>query len=364
MKMWKIICYILLMGLCLNALADTTKPKIAYINVSFPSADTGLYVGQDIEVKYSLTLLSGAKLASAEFIDLSAKNNVELKNKGASWQQGIDGVLVNTYIYKIMGKDVTLPPLRIKAISNDKSYEEEIIANGAKLQAIELSHNASYVNVIADAMEVVDYRVKEYDEANNIIIFQIESKGANLNTMRFTQYQKQGLESSKVVDGVTYGIYYVVLDKSIRSLSFDYFNLTQKQFVNITLPINLTRNIIDESGDIKPRNTFLIFKNLLVGGLIIFVGIIWVVFKKGRKITLSILVLLVLVLLYNIFFSAVSGIAQAGANISIIPTHNSTITEVVKTPIEVAIIGEYGDYYKVMIENRVGWVRKEYVSKN
>lgn len=63
MKMWKIICYILLMGLCLNALADTTKPKIAYINVSFPSADTGLYVGQDIEVKYSLTLLSGAKLA-------------------------------------------------------------------------------------------------------------------------------------------------------------------------------------------------------------------------------------------------------------------------------------------------------------
>ena len=152
------------------------------------------------------------------------------------------------------------------------------------------------IKVIADAMEVVDYRVKEYDEASNIIIFQIESKGANLNTMRFTQYQKQGLESSKVVDGVTYGIYYVVLDKSIRSLSFDYFNLTQKQFVNITLPINLTRNIIDESGDIKPRNTFLIFKNLLVGGLIIFVGIIWVVFKKGRKITLSILVLLVLVL--------------------------------------------------------------------
>ena len=58
------------------AYADTPS-KIAYLNVEFPSNDTSLYVGQDIAVKYSLTLLSQAKLVGVEFLDFSQKNNVD-----------------------------------------------------------------------------------------------------------------------------------------------------------------------------------------------------------------------------------------------------------------------------------------------
>ena len=358
------------MGLLLSltyALGDTktdVTPKIAYVNVQFPSTDASLYVGQNIEVKYSLTLLSGAKLVDTQLLDLSAKNNVVLKSKNANWQSSSNGVLLNTYVYNITGKNVIIPPLSIKVLSADGSYEEEVIAQGATFQAVELSSNANYISVIADNFEVVDYRVKEYDENNNIVIFQFESKGAVLNAMKIAKYPKQGLENSKVIDNTTYGIYYVVLDKSIRSLSFDYFNLTQHQFVNISLPIHLAQNITDESGDIKPRNTILIFKNLLIGGLIVFVVLVWIVFKRVRKVSLAVLGVLLLVLGYNVFFGATSGIAQAGANVSIIPTRNSTIMEVIKTPTRVAIIGEYEEYYKVMIESKVGWIRKEYVSKN
>ncbi|WP_334090615.1 hypothetical protein [Helicobacter typhlonius] len=341
---------------------ENITPKIAYVNVSFPKTDTSLYVGQNIEVKYTLTLLSGAKLVSTDVLDMSTKNNVVLKNKNASWQSDTNGMLSSTYVYNIVGKDVTIPPLKIKVVSAD--YEEELIAPGATLRAVELTSNANYISVIADSFEVVDYREKEYDENNNIVIFQFESIGAVLNTMKIAQYPMQGLEDSKVVDGVTYGIYYVVLDKSIRQLSFDYFNITQHQFVNINLPINILQNTIEEGGDIKPRNTILMFKNLLVGGLIVFVILVWVVFKKLRKVSAFALLVLVLLLGYNVFFSATSGVAQVGASVSIVPTHNSTITELIKVPTRVAIIGEYEDYYKVMIESKVGWIRKEYVSKN
>ncbi len=364
MKRLQTFLWVLLFIFGVNLAQADTPSKIAYLNVEFPSADSSLYVGQDIAVKYSLTLLSQAKLVNVEFLELSQKNNVELKNKSASWQQDKQGILQNTYIYKIKGKNVTLPPLRVKVASADGSYEEEVVASGAKFQAVDLGNNPNYANVIADSMEVVDYSVKEYDEQNNVVIFQIESRGGTLAGMKIGQYAKQGLEDSKVVDGVTYGIYYVVLDKTLRSLSFDYFSLSNKQFVNITLPINISRSSIDESGDIKPRNTFLIFKNLLIGGLIIFVVLVWIVFKKIRKISLAVLVVLVLLLAYNIFFSATSGIAQAGANISIIPSHNSTIMEVVKTPTKVDIIGEYEEYYKIIIDSKVGWIRKEYVGKN
>lgn len=351
--------------LCVGALFGQTQSKIAYLNVEFPKVDTSLYVGQNIEVKYALTLLSGAKLISADVLDLSPKNNVVLKSRGKNWRADNNGVLLNTYTYNITAQNVIIPALRVRVASSDGSYEEEVIAQGAKIQAIELSSNPNYIHVIADMLEVVDYRVREYDEANNIVIFQFESKGAYLESMKIAQYPKQGLENSKVVDGITYGIYYVVLDKSIRSLSFDYFNITQHQFVTLTLPIHLVRNTLNaQSGDIKPRNTFLIFKNLFIGGLIIFTLCVWLVFKRIRKIALLVLAILVALILYNVFFTRDSGIAQIGANISIIPTHNSTITEVIKTPTRVDIIGEYGDYYKVIIDTKVGWIRKDHVSKN
>lgn len=352
--------------LCLFALSASvlhadTQSKIAYLKVEFPSTDTSLYVGQDIAVKYSLTLLSQAKLVGVDFVDLGAKNNVELINKSASWEQSSEGALQNTYIYRIKGKDVTLPPLRVKVASGD--YEEEVLASGAKFQAVELDKRPNYANVIVDSLEIVEYHAEALDEGNNVIMFKLKSKGGTLSNMKIGQYAKQGLEDSKVANGVTTGIYYVVLDKSIRSLSFDYFSLSKKQFESITLPINVVRNVVDD-GDIKPRNTFLIFKNLILGGLIIFVVLVWFVFKRIRKISLAVLVLLVVTLVYSLFFSATSGVAQAGAQISIIPTYKSTIMGEVSTPTKVDIIGEYGEYYKVVIDSKVGWIRKEYVSKN
>lgn len=351
------------LALCIS-LALAAESKIAYINVQFPSTDASLYVGQNIQVKYSLTLLSGSQIQAAELIDFTTKNNVILKSKDSTWRTDKNGILSNTYIYSITGKNVIIPPLRVSVLSGDGDYKEEVIAQGATFQAIELSQNPNYINVIADSMNVVDYRAKEYDEAHNIVIFQFESKGANLNAMKIGTFTKQGLEQSKVIDGITYGIYYVVLDKSLRALSFDYFNLTTQQFVNINLPIQVIRNTLDDSGDIKPRNTFLMFKNLFIGALIVFVALICFVFKKIRKIGFFALIVLLLILAYNIFFSATSGIAQVGAHVSIIPTHNSTVMEVIQTPTKVAIIGEYEEYYKVMIESKVGWIRKEYVSKN
>lgn len=358
-----LFCYFLLMLPHLLH-ADSLQPKIAYLNAAFPSTDSSFYVGQILEVKYTLTLLLGAKLKDVEFMDFGAKNNLEIENKDAQWQILSDGMITNTYYYKIKAQNFTIPPLRVVVSSHDNAYQEEVVANGIKLQAIELLNNPQYANVIADAMEVVDYRASQYDDNNNIIIFQIESKDANLSSMRIGTYSQQGLESSKIIDGITYGIYYVVLDKNIKSLSFDYFNLHQKAFVTITLPIDVPKSVIEDGGDTKPRNTFLIFKNLMVGGLIVFFVLVLIIFKRGRKITLGIIGVLIMVLTYNMLFNFTSGIAQAGTNVSIIPTHNSTIFEVLKVPTEVSIIGEYNDYYKVMIDSKVGWIRKENVSKN
>lgn len=364
-----LFCYFLLMlPHLLNAdfeiVPSSLQPKIAYLNATFPNTDSSFYVGQILEVKYTLTLLLGAKLKDVEFMDFGANNNLEIENKDAQWQILSDGMITNTYYYKIKGQNFTIPPLRVVVSSHDNTYQDEVIASGIKLQAIELLNNPQYANVIADAMEVVDYRASQYDDNNNIIIFQIESKDANLSSMRIGTYPQQGLESSKMIDGITYGIYYVVLDKNIKSLSFDYFNLHQKAFVTITLPVNVPKSVIEDGGDTKPRNTFLIFKNLMVGGLIVFFVLVLIVFKRGRKITLGIIGVLVMVLTYNMLFNFTSGIAQAGTNVSIIPTHNSTIFEVLKVPTEVSIIGEYNDYYKIMIDSKVGWIRKENVSKN
>lgn len=360
--MRKIQCVIALFMCAWIGFVYADEAKIAYADVRFPDAQNSLYVGQNIEVGYTLTLLANAKLISTELVGLSNKNNIELRNK-IQWTSIGEGKFSATALYRIKGKDVIIPPLLIKAQA-EGGNTQEVLLNGASFQAITLSSNPNYANIIANTFEVVDYRAKEYDEANNIVIFQIEAKDTNLSAMKVPQYKMQGLEKSKILDGITYGIYYVVLDKSVKHLTFDYFNLSKKQFETISLPINLVNNVIDDGGDIKPRNTFLIFKNLFLGVSIGFFVLIWIVFRRIRKVSLGIIILLVLMLGYNVFFSATAGIAQVGASIGIIPSHNSTIMEVIKIPTKVAIIGEYGDYYKVMIESKVGWIRKEYVSKN
>lgn len=345
------------------AQADSIQSKIAYLNVIYPDPNTSVFVGQHYSVSYELTLFSGAHLADVSFVDLSADNNVELLNKNSRWQKTSSDVLTNTYTYKIKAKDFVIPPLRVVAVSSSGEQTEEVLANGLRLQAIDLSSNPNYANLIADSLEVVDYRVKEYDTEHNIVIFQLAGIGVNFKTMKIAQFALQGLESSKVSDGITYGIYYVVLDKGVKNLSFDYFNLLQRQFVNLNVPIQVAQKSLDGVGSIKPRNTFLVFNNLIVG-VALFVCILLLTVRRIRKFTFAIIVLLLLYLTYSVFLSASSGIAQVGAKISIVPTHNSTITEVVKVPTKVDIIGEYRDYYKVMIDARVGWIRREYVSKD
>lgn len=238
------------------------------------------------------------------------------------------------------------------------------MASGLKLQAIDLSNNPNYANVIADSLNIVDYRVKEYDQTHNIVVAQLEGVGVNLESIKVGQYAVQGLESSKVVDGIVYGIYYVMLEKSVKNLSFDYFNLSEKRFVTLSVPIQLTHKGAEEAGNIKPRNTFLVFTNLIIGGSIFAFVLLWIFVRKIRHFTLAVIVLLTLFLLYNVFFSVTSGVVQAGAKMSIIPTHNSTTSEVIQAPTRVNIVGEYGDYYKVMVDSRVGWIRREYVRKS
>lgn len=360
--MRRILC---LFALCASVAFGALDSKIAYLSVEYPSSDRALYVGQNVDVKYTLTLLEGATKLSEELLDFSVKNNnLELVSKSA-WSADSKGALHSTYTFNIKAKHITFPALSIAiAAKNSSEQLEPLTTQGAKAEAIELSSNPRYINVIANNMEVVDYKVSEYDDKNNILIFQIECVGNSLSQMKIAAFDKQGLEQSKVLDGITYGIYYVVLNKSLRQLSFDYFNITQNQFVNITLPINIISNTALENSDIKPRNTFLMFKNLLLGVLIIFGALVYFVFKKIRKITLGVLIVLVLIMLYNIFFSATSGIAKPGASISILPTHNSTITLTIKEPSKIAIIGEYEEYYKVIVDSKVGWIRKEYVSKD
>lgn len=339
------------------------ESKIAYLKADFHFDDANnFYVGQNLSIKYNLTLLSNAFVESESFMDIGKDSGVDVLNKDAKWQQNSDGSMSKTYVFKITAQNFAIPPLEVIA-AND-SIRESVIANGIKLQAIELKHNKNYINLIANSFEVVDY--KAYDDGDrNILIFQFESSGGNVNNIHLADFKEQGLKHNNLIDGINYGNYYVFLDKHIKSITMDYFNLKTKQFVSIEIPIRIAhKQIQEEVGDIKPRNTLLIFKNLMLGGAICVFVIIAFVFKKIRKISFVFIVLLGIALVYSLIFNFTSGVANVGANISIIPTHNSTIMQTLKEPKKVSIIGEYNDYYKVILDDKVGWIRKEYVSKN
>ena len=113
--------------LCLNA----QQTKVVYLRLLSPlDTQRELYVGETLELKYSLLLFSNASLLDVEFIpndDLSLANGVELLNPNSNWIKKEDDSYENTFFYKIKSSNFALPALKISALSEDGSYVDSDI---------------------------------------------------------------------------------------------------------------------------------------------------------------------------------------------------------------------------------------------
>ncbi|GAA8623893.1 SH3 domain-containing protein [Helicobacter pylori] len=344
---------------------EEIKAKVAYVKI--PQLEdlenNPVYIGQIIGVTYDL-LLFDAEFLEAKIKDELDKTQIELLSKMPKWKKVEKELFRATYYYKIKGIKASIPPLEVSAFSNKDKYIDYSIAPKVTLQVTDLSKNPRYANVMAKDLQVLQYKTKDYDDKNNILVVELAFKEANWEDFHIKEVLKQGFDNAslnqiKAKEGSVF--YYCVLPKTIQNLSFDYFSLSNKQFKTLSFSTIPTQDTTGIQSDLIPKNNFLVFSNVALLALCVFFLVLFFIF--GRKlIFLGLGILCLGFVLYHLLFTQKSALLLAHKKIRILPTQNSTILGLSKNEMPIKILGSHDDYYKILTPHeQIGWVKKDEV---
>ncbi|MCQ2691598.1 SH3 domain-containing protein [Helicobacter pylori] len=345
--------------------SEEIKAKVAYVKI--PQLEdlenNPVYIGQIIGVTYDL-LLFDAEFLEAKIKDGWDKTQIELLSKMPKWKKVEKELFRATYYYKIKGVKASIPPLEVSAFSNKDKYIDHSIAPKVTLQVTDLSKNPRYANVMAKDLQVLQYKTKDYDDKNNILVVELAFKEATWEDFHIKEALKQGFDNAslnqiKAKEGSVF--YYCVLPKTIQNLSFDYFSLSDRQFKTLSFSAIPTQDTTGIQSDLIPKNNFLVFSNMVLLALCVFFLVLFFIF--GRKlIFLGLGILCLGFVLYHLLFTQKSALLLAHKKIRILPTQNSTILGLSKNEMPIKIVGSHDDYYKILTPHeQIGWVKKDEV---
>ncbi len=347
---------------------EEIKAKVVYVKI--PQLEdlenNPVYIGQTIGVTYDL-LLFDAEFLEAKIKDGWDKTQIELLSKMPKWKKVEKELFRATYYYKIKGVKASIPPLEVSAFSNKDKYIDHSIAPKVILQVTDLSKNPRYANVMAKDLQVLQYKTKDYDDKNNILVMELAFKEATWEDFHIKEAIKQGFDNAslnqiKAKEGSVF--YYCVLPKTLQNLSFDYFSLSNKQFKTLSFSTIPTQDTTGIQSDLIPKNNFLVFSNMAFMALLaLCVFFLALFFIFGHKlIFLGLGVLCLGFVLYHLLFTQKSALLLAHKKIRILPTQNSTILGLSKNEMPIKILGSHDDYYKILTPHeQIGWVKKDEV---
>ncbi|WP_199501142.1 SH3 domain-containing protein [Helicobacter pylori] len=344
---------------------EEIKAKVAYVKI--PQLEdlenNPVYIGQIIGVTYDL-LLFDAEFLEAKIKDELDKTQIELLSKMPKWKKVEKELFRATYYYKIKGIKASIPPLEVSAFSNKDKYIDYSIAPKVTLQVTDLSKNPRYANVMAKDLQVVQYKTKDYDDKNNILVVELAFKEATWEDFHIKEALKQGFDNAslnqiKAKEGSVF--YYCVLPKTIQNLSFDYFSLSNRQFKTLSFSTIPTQDTTGIQSDLIPKNNFLVFSNVALLALCVFFLVLFFIFGC-KLIFLGLGILCLGFVLYHLLFTQKSALLLAHKKIRILPTQNSTILGLSKNEMPIKILGSHDDYYKILTPHeQIGWVKKDEV---
>lgn len=344
---------------------EEIKAKVVYVKIPRLEdlENNPVYIGQIIGVTYDL-LLFDAEFLEAKIKDELDKTQIELLSKMPKWKKVEKELFRATYYYKIKGVKASIPSLEVSAFSNKDKYIDYSIAPKVTLQVTDLSKNPRYANVMAKDLQVLQYKTKDYDDKNNILVVELAFKEANWEDFHIKEALKQGFDNAslsqiKAKEGSVF--YFCVLPKTIQNLSFDYFSLSNRQFKTLSFSTIPTQDTTGIQSDLIPKNNFLVFSNVALLALCVFFLVLFFIF--GRKlIFLGLGILCLGFVLYNLLFTQKSALLLAHKKIRILPTQNSTILGLSKNEMPIKILGSHDDYYKILTPHeQIGWVKKDEV---
>lgn len=264
----------------------------------------------------------------------------------------------DTFYFKVKGNSVKAPDVTASLLLRDGSNSSPSKIQGEKIRTSVLNPMQNFSHVLADNLEIKEYKTKVYNPQYNIVIFSAQASRANLEDFNLTIAKKQGFESLNSNIDTSSMTYFAIIPKKIESLEFTYFNLKQNKFVPLLIPIIVADDSVSTQTDLTPiDHTHTQLKIAVALGFSIIGLIILIIRRKWAY-----LVMVIVPLIY-VAYAAIPvqyACIKAGSNIYLLPMENGTIFETTPSQYSLEVQGDIDNYVKVKLHNdKIGWVRND-----
>ena len=267
--------------------------------------------------------------------------------------------LLDTFQFISIRNSSRLPDFIASLDAGEGQEYEKTRLQGKKLNVIALNPKQDFSHIIASSFVLQEYKTTSYDNKHNIVVFTATAENSSLQSLKFNNVFKQGIESlseENVIDPKV--TYFVVIKKELEKFSFTYFNLRENKFSKITIPIVVDDDSVTTQTDLKPKDQSKEqLKVNIAYGLVVII-LFLVVWRQSFLYVL----LLVFPISYILFISVPEKdvCIKAGSNIRLLPVDNGTIFENTESQYILPKEGTAKNYTKVKLKNdKIGWVKNE-----
>ncbi|MDF1875572.1 hypothetical protein JHD48_07480 [Sulfurimonas sp. SAG-AH-194-I05] len=332
-------------------LLTTLSAKVLYL--SYEKVPTGVIKGE----VFTLTLKTISTVKEFEDIEYKFKNywGVKLLNR-VPYREADGQTYRESFQFLVTKNAVKLPDITATLIASQKFSSSTI--KGKKLTSIALNPKSDFSNIVANSLEVIEYKTTSYDIQHNIIILTAIADNANLKAMKFQNVFKQGIESVSKTYVDPRITYFIIIDKKIEDFSFTYFDLISNRFEKITIPIVVDDDSVTTQTDLKPKDQSKEKIKINIAGSIAIVILLFALWRRRY-------VYLVLVIFPGVYIAYISTptkivCIKQGTNIHLLPVKNGTIFETTSSEYNLQKEGSVTNFIKVKLENeKIGWVKNE-----
>lgn len=261
-----------------------------------------------------------------------------------------------TFNFLSLDKSARLPDINATLIAA-QDYNSTLL-QGETLNIITLNPRQNFSNIIANSLELVEYKTTSYDKEHNIVIFVAAATNSDIKAMQFKNVYKQGAESITDSYNNSRITYFVVVDKKLENFTFSYFNLLNNSFSLINIPIVVVEDSVTTQSDLKPKDQSKERLKVTIAAAVAFIGVFFILIRK--KYIYSVLILLPLAYIAYIVVPDRIICIKEGSKIHLLPVENGTIFETTSETLHLHKEGSAVNFTKVKLQNeKIGWVKNE-----
>ncbi len=332
------------------------SPKTLF--VSYKDIPLSGYVGE-------LIPLSVRVIVTEKFDDIKVRydsSKGKIFEFNSSWRKDSENTYEKTIYFQPKVPMKNLPKFNVKIVKNGKVKDFATLED-VKLDIVKLiNDDGRFIDVIAKDLIVKRFKTTQFSESALIMVMEIKTVQASINNIKFNNVIKQGLDSKSGVFPDLTLYYFIVFKNDTSSINFSYFNTALNKYEIINLPVVVEQDDLSTQIGLNPKKSkFELYKDVGIGVcIILFLGL----FLYYRKYIFALLAVCLCVYLFYVR-GTTTLMVNAGSKIRILPTEKSTIFYTISSPMQVEELNRVGSYIKILLPNKkIGWIKKEDVSKN